>query len=485
MRTLWLLLATTTACAGGVDTGDLDDVSAPVGETSTPGKAVWTRQWVGATSVIRDLATDPDGASIVVGYYRDWLELGATRFTQPDEGYIIKYSPTGTREWTRILGVDDAPEEIQEVYKVATDASGDILVIGEATQGIDYGCGKELLVSIARLSTDGKCLWSHELGTQLEEGEFASAQLVISALEVDVNGDILLAGSFKDQIVFPGGATLTASGSDQRRFLAKLGADGRHMWSRELGGESLSGVALGVDGWGNITLAGDFYGTIDLGTGPQTTSLQSLYVARFGPRGDVRWVRRFGDNVSGRISLDVAPNGTFVVGGHFKGTIDFGRTARTTTGTNYDVFLTKFNSDGTDRWSKHVTGTADMWVSGVALDHRGNVDALLGAGPATSYSGTTGDSVLTSGSFGLGSYRWESLGTDNMFLAKISPNEGSVLWAKRYGDDDSPVYGEHLTVTPTARILVAGEFINEVDFGRGPVVSEYGYSDFFLTRFYQ
>ena len=68
-------------------------------------------------------------------------------------------------------------------------------------------------------------------------------------------------------------------------FIAKLGLDGKHLWSRQIGDPDMQvarGVAVGLKG--EVFAAGAFRGTVDLGGGPLSTRGDTDgYLVKLGP----------------------------------------------------------------------------------------------------------------------------------------------------------------------------------------------------------
>jgi hypothetical protein len=189
-------------------------------------------------------------------------------------------------------------------------------------------------IFVAKFKPDGDHLWSERFGD-------GSSQTAL-AVAVDVSDNVIVAGFFEGAVDFGGGALTSAGGEDI--FVAKLGSDGAHAWSKRFGdasGQNPQDVA--VDASGNVTVTGYFVGTVNFGGGALTAgSSGDMYVAKFGSGGAHVWSKRFGDG-NGAVGRSVAvdASGNSIVTGYFPGIVNFGGGALGSAG-GYDVFVAKF-----------------------------------------------------------------------------------------------------------------------------------------------
>jgi hypothetical protein len=162
-------------------------------------------------------------------------------------------------------------------------------------------------------------------------------------IAVDPEGNVLITGYFQGEVSFGAKADALASGGGPDIYLAKLGPDGVHIWSKSFPAASTQqGHAVAVDGDGGIFVAGQFSGSLDFGGEPLTARGETdIFLAGFAADGGYRFSTQLGggDTDIAR-SLAVVPDGGLVLGGSFRGTAPIGSGTLTSAGQS-DGFLLK------------------------------------------------------------------------------------------------------------------------------------------------
>lgn len=213
-----------------------------------------------------------------------------------------------------------------------------------------------------------------------------------------------------------------------------------------------------------MILTGEFRDTVDFGGGPLVSAgREDIFVAKYDAGGNHQWSRRFGaDGDDSGLHLDVGASGEAIVTGYFHYTVDFGGGPLVSAGT--DIFLAKYEADGTHEWSHRFGGGQTAVGLQVATDASGNLTI-------TGYFQGTVD-------FGGGAL--VSAGRGDVFIARYDAR-GVHRWSQRFGSnlDD---WGQAVTVNASGSSIVSGFFKNTVDFGGGPLVSA-GENDVFLAKY--
>ncbi|WP_437836578.1 hypothetical protein [Sorangium sp. So ce1153] len=299
-------------------------------------------------------------------------------------------------------------------------------------------------------------LWAKLFGDSQDQAPHAVA--------VDSAGNVAITGSYIHGIDFGGGALPQARFNDA--FVAMLDAAGNHLWSRGFPSPQGSyGNGVAIDGAGNVLIAGEFSGTVDLGGGPLTSvGTSSIFLAKLDPAGNHLWSKRFGA-VGGRsgsrtIAVDGAGN-VILAAVSSGGAIDLGGGPLPSAG-DYDALVAKLDPAGNHLWSKRFGDASFQDGEGVAVDASGNVSFVgLLTGQAD-----FGGGVLT------------SAGQNDIVVVKLDPL-GNHLWSKVFGDADDQ-YGITIASDASGNVVVGGWFLGTVDFGGGPLVAS-GLNDGFAA----
>jgi hypothetical protein len=271
------------------------------------------------------------------------------------------------------------------------------------------------------------------------------------SLRIDAAGDLILAGNFGGTLDL-GGSDLTSAG-EADIYLAKLDAAGNHLWSKRFGSASEQYLASAtVDDDGNVILTGDFSGSIDFGGGPLTGAgaATAIFVAKLDAMGNHMWSTSFDGGGGSGLSIAVDALGDVVVTGDFHGTVDFGGGPLATLG-DKNIFVVKLDAAGNHMWSKSFGDGDDQVALAVAQDPGGD---LVVAG----YIEGTAD-------FGGGMLT--SAGGWDVFVTRLD-SMGNHVWSERYGSR-SFEFAHALTIDAAGDVVVAGTMSMPVDFGGGPL----------------
>lgn len=244
---------------------------------------------------------------------------------------------------------------------------------------------------------------------------------------------------------------------------------GEAYWAKSAGDGSDQRVsALAFDSAGNIIVAGNFVGTIDLGTGPlQSAGGSDIFVAKFDSKGNALFSQRFGavaDQTVNAIALDSMDN--IWLTGDFQNAIDFGGGTWKSAGEE-DVFVAKLDSGGAHLFSNSYGDIGFQSGRSIALNAQNQVTIIA--------------TVVNTIDFGGGALA--SLGSTDIALASFSA-DGNHAWSKIFGGPatDTP---NDLAINPIdskGEITIAGGFIGSIDFGKGALMGKGG-TDVFMARF--
>jgi hypothetical protein len=179
------------------------------------------------------------------------------------------------------------------------------------------------------------------------------------------------------------------------------------------------------------------------------------------------------------------PDGSFLLSGSFEGSIALGRSEQNETvlisDGRWDVFIARYNEDGTLSWARKEGGPGYEGGSGVTVLPDGSCVVVGGFYGTTTFGpGEANETTLS------------SVGCTDVFIAKYD-NTGSLEWiAKVSGPvecEEFATHGEHaggVVGLTDGSFLVTGIFDESATFFHGEayektIISE-GYLDIFLMK---
>ncbi len=260
---------------------------------------------------------------------------------------------------TEGIGACKAGERTCDAAGLWSACAGEVTPQIEACSTLDVDESCDNLAKCA-----GAFRWAKRFGGALDQAPGLPA--------AGADGTLHLTGAATGALDFGGGALFDGGGKDI--FLARLDRDGKHLWSKRLGGPGdQSGVAVAVDPSGNVVVVGTVAGTmVDAGGGVlPVAGATDLVIAKYAPDGAHLWSKQFGDTDSqsaGALAVDGA--GDVLVAG----------AADTAAGT--ELLLAKLSaSDGATVWSETfpVGDAQTAAVTGLATAANGEV-VLVGFG---------------------------------------------------------------------------------------------------------
>lgn len=352
---------------------------------------------------------------------------------------------------------------------------------------------------------------------------------VAPAMAVDMNGNVIVGGTFSGTMTVGAQQLTSAGGTDG--FIAQFDTNGNLKWAQSLGDaadQSVTGVAS--DASGNVFVTGVFAGTLNLGGmggATYTANGKDTFVMKLGGSGAYFWSKRIG--VSGdQISTSIAVNsvGEVAVAGHYTGDLIcvFGCVASLGA---QDLFVFKYDTNGAQKFYKTFGDASDQvlsdiewtdadellltgYMKGSAVDFGGGMplgsaggydifavkltttgthvwskrfgDPLDQKGVAIT-SDKAGNVVLGGsflGSVNFGALDIQSAGQSDLFIAKLGP-DGSYMWASGYGDPADQSFSD-LTADGAGNIFLTAGLLGSVDFGQGPLTSAVSY-DVLIAKF--
>lgn len=226
----------------------------------------------------------------------------------------------------------------------------------------------------------------------------------------------------------------------------------------------------------NVYVAGQVENTLVFGNDTiRAVGGLDAFLAAFDSTGNYLWSKFIGGTGSiGARLLKLDASGYIYLSGHFTGTIDFDPSPALDnhTSTTQAAYITKYTSDGSLIWAKHMASTSAASVFSIVIDPTGN-PFICGI-----FVGTT-DFDPGPGVFNLIS----SSGEWDGFFARYD-NAGNLVWAKRIGNTGEDLIDDMILLSGT--VVINGSFSGTVDFDPNAGVSNLissGTGDYFIARY--
>jgi len=286
-----------------------------------------------------------------------------------------------------------------------------------------------------------------------------------NGLTSDNTGSIITTGTFVDSAIIGDSSFTSLGGPDG--FLVKRDQNGTFLWAKHLGSTgSVLPNGVTTDESDNIIVTGGFRQTLDLGD----TTLTSVgdfdvFLTKYDKNGTLLWARRMGGVAGGDEAYEVATDamGSIALTGYYFISASFGDTTLTSVALSEDIFVATYSSSGQFMWAASVGGPGLIDEGhSVAIHTDGSVFI---SGRFNLPSATFGDTTVT----GRGG-----------FIAKYNTN-GQFLWVR-----PAVSTGVRATITDIAigddgNVYGVGYFPDTVRIGGTTLVSQGG-NDAFVLR---
>jgi len=296
----------------------------------------------------------------------------------------------------------------------------------------------------------------------------AGAEIVRSTVDVDPQGNVIVAGGFIGKLEIPDSpmAQSALSAGSYDSFLAKFDSSGKPVWLRSFGSGGEDYITdVAADGDGNIVVVG--YSTsagVDFGDGKilSTIANKDIFVAKYDATGNTMWAQRVGEagatDIMGNhnwrepsATVEVSrADGSIFVGGTYRGTLSFPPVGVPEVAAE-DGFIVKLDANGAGQWHLEFgSANCKQRVRSIALGPKGEV-ALTGA-----FQGN-----VTIGSQTLVSFK----GSQDLLVAMLDP-AGKPQWVRNYGSLGNQL-GTKVLIDEKGRAFVGGSFTGSIDFFNG------------------
>jgi len=326
--------------------------------------------------------------------------------------------------------------QYDEGYNISLDSNDNVCITGwaQSTSGIATNGEYQTIfggglydVFIAKFNSSGSSLlWGTYYGGSGNSGGYG--------ITLDASDNIYVTGwaSPSGIITTVGAYQMNFGGGSFDAFVAKFSSDGTSLiWGTYYGGTGFDVPAynLVLDSSDNILISGYTSSTSSIATaGAYRTSFAGnvdVFIAAINSTGTgLIWGTYYGgtgDDETDGIAID-SNNDIYITGYTTSVTgIATAGAFRTFYSGNYDAFVTKFNSTGTNLlWGTYYGGSFIDIGYGIALDTGNNVYV---SGWTSSMNGMTT----------LGAFQTNHAGVFDALIAKFNPTGSNLLWGTYFG----------------------------------------------------
>ena len=387
-----------------------------------------------------DVTVDNLGNVIIVGYTKG--NLDSKTLTGITDAFIIKYSASGMKQWTKLIGASGGDTA---ALAVSTDESRNIFFTGYTTAALpsNQQLGSYDLF-VAKYNESGDQIWIKQIGI---------------AGEITQGSDITIGSSGNPIVVGTTSGDLFRSPKvgDSDFFLIEYNSiDGTQNWIKQSGvsGKATYGNALAVSATGEIYITGWSDGSLDETTQTQGKSFCFLQKYNEDPTHTLAWTKMLGDSTAqNTIGLSIAldATGNSYIAGYTEGSLY----ENSKKGTS-DGFTAKYDSDGNRTWIDQV-GDTNSETRFNQLRVKSNGEIFI--------------SGSTFGSLG------EKFGSPDAFILKYKTN-GSRDWINQFGVPGKITDGFSLALDLSGDVYIAG-------YTQGALVgtAPYGTFDFYIKKY--
>jgi hypothetical protein len=342
-----------TAITGGFQ-GSLNFTGAPLVSTGSDdvfvavldpsGTPAWSARFGGLGSQLgSSIGFRPDSNIVVAGVFSGTINLGGTTLTSAggQDIFVARFTGVSLQDWKHVWSKRFGGPG-NEYVKMQLDASGNIILAGGTEGPLDLGGGALAEaggadVFVAVLDPSGNHLWSKRFGDGGDQ--------YVNDLAVDAAGNVIVNGSVRMGSIDLGGGPLVDLGNGVT-FLAKLGASGKHVWSRAIDVDATRAARVSVDSVGNVVVGGTSSPGADFGGGPLSGGgYPDAAIAKYDGAGNFVWARLFGDNQDqGGGPIAAYDAKSVLVSGDFSGSVAFGKTPLVCANGGTSAFLARLHA---------------------------------------------------------------------------------------------------------------------------------------------
>ena len=320
------------------------------------------------------ITTDSKGNIYLLGLVQDSITFSdsTTIYTNsfPYENaktYLVKLDPAGSVLWYKLFDYDD------EIYFDIKVDHADHLVLALLVTG-NIALDSITIIEdiyrflIAKFDADGHLLW-YNLSSKDANGYGVT-------IAIDAQDNIYTTGLFTGTFHFHGPDTIVGSYPTKRPFVAKFDSSGQNSWLQKIDSWSIMVSDIDVDDSGNVVLAGHF-NQYFIHQGDTLSAREDWdgFWIKYDTDGVLLKMKRIYSTGYDIIwEVGTGKNGRFSYSGHFQGdTLYIDDFAPTINASPEEVnFFAHVNYEATEAWLYDFNGGCGLRCYGVEMDTTNN-----------------------------------------------------------------------------------------------------------------
>lgn len=327
---------------------------------SAMGELLWARTiGVNIINDLFDMAIDHDGNIYLVGQYRGQMAVGSGGNSISlssiglNDGYIVKYSPTGALLAAHSLGGSSK----DNLTAISFDNDNNIILAGNFYGEVDFDLSQSSQIEDCAGLTFVKYTENFEL---ISVHKLNSVYTFITNIEVNAANQVIFGGYFREYITLDSGEGITIPDAPQftdLSFIMKLSNTFEFEWVAAITGTSKQYIFdMQLTPSGAVYVAGDISNTATFLSNDQTQILENssgsrdIFFAKVSPFGNFEWVKTMGGAGNDfAFGLELDNDGNIFLTGSFSQTVDFdpgSGSAEYTSEAISSTYLSIYNSEG-------------------------------------------------------------------------------------------------------------------------------------------
>jgi len=283
------------------------------------------------------IVLDEEGNILIAAFFKQAIDLDpgpdsfiVTPSTDAICSFVVKLDSDGEFIWGNMLEAS----HLAVIEDLGIDQTGNIFLTGRYDLTLDADPSDDVYtlsgpggntfgenIFIIKWEDNGNFLWANSLTSDV-------SGFVSNDLSVDINGNVIITGQFRDTVDFDPGPEVTnvISNGNTDVFLLKLDSNGDFVWVNSYGGEGVDkSESVCTDSFNNIFISGGFSGTIsfDASNNVVSNGEGDIFILKTDANGLYNWARTFGGTGSESVySLNIDNSGSLYTVGSYTGILD-------------------------------------------------------------------------------------------------------------------------------------------------------------------